>query len=171
LSVGVSAMAILQAALMAAAFLCSLVAGLLFVFAVVVMPGLRKLDDGEFIRAVQVIDGVIQRNQPLFLIVWVGSVLAVLAAAVLAVSTLAGAERLLTIGAALLYLVGVQLPTMAINVPLNNRLQKMDVAARSDTARAQARQEFEPRWNRWNVVRAACASLVSLLLIVVLSAP
>ena len=52
--------------LVLATFLCSLVAGLLFAFAVVVMPGLRSLDDGGFIRAFQAIDRVIQNNQPLF---------------------------------------------------------------------------------------------------------
>jgi len=34
-------------ALIAATFLCSIVAGFLFAFAVVVMPGIRSLDDGS----------------------------------------------------------------------------------------------------------------------------
>lgn len=46
-------------ALIAATFLCSLVAGFLFAFAVVVMPGMRSLDDGEFIGAFRAIDGAI----------------------------------------------------------------------------------------------------------------
>jgi uncharacterized membrane protein len=75
-------MTVLQAALVVATFLCSLVAGFLFAFAVVVMPGIRSLDDGAFIRAFQTVDRVIQDNQPLFVLVWVGSVLAVLVAAV-----------------------------------------------------------------------------------------
>jgi uncharacterized membrane protein len=78
-------MAPFHAVLVVAAFLCSLVAGLLFAFAAVVMPGLRTLDDGSFIRAFQVIDRVIQNYQPLFVFVWVGSVIAVVAATVLGV--------------------------------------------------------------------------------------
>lgn len=70
-------------ALFAGALLCSLVAGFLFAFAVVVMPGIKRLDDAGFLRAFQVIDGVIQRGQPLFGLIWVGSVLAVLVAGVL----------------------------------------------------------------------------------------
>ena len=69
-------MGIFQIALLVATFLCSLVAGLLFVFAVVVMPGIGNLNDREFIRAFQVMDRVIQNNQPLFMLVWLGSVVA-----------------------------------------------------------------------------------------------
>src|SRR6187551_2026856 len=89
-----------HAVLVVATFLCALVAGLLFAFAVVVMPGLRRLDDGGFIRAFQAIDRVIQNKQPLFMSVWVGSVLALVAAAGLGVSVLSGADRLLIIAAA-----------------------------------------------------------------------
>lgn len=161
-------MTLLQAALLLAAFLCSLVAGFLFAFAAVVMPGLRNLDDGGFIRAFQVIDGVIQDNQPLFIFVWVGSVLALVAAAVLGIGALSGAERLLIIVAALVYLLCVQLPTVTINIPLNNTLQKLDPGTMNETTRQHARQDFEPRWNRWNVFRAVCASVVSLLLALLL---
>ena len=157
-----------HATLISAALLCSLVAGLLFTFAVVVMPGIRDLDDGGFIRAFQVIDGVIQRNQPLFLVVWVGSVLTLGAAVVLGMWELAGADRLLVILVAIIYVVGVQVPTATINVPLNNRLQTLDVRTMNDAARTQARGGFEARWNRWNKVRTVCAILASLFLMVLL---
>ena len=53
-----------------AAALCALVAGLLFTFAVVAMPGLKNLSDREFIRAFQVMDRVKgesdQKTIPLF---------------------------------------------------------------------------------------------------------
>ena len=74
-------MTLFKALLLLATFLCSLVAGFLFAFAVVIMPGIRSLDDGGFIRAFQVIDRVIQNNQPLFMVVWVGSVVSLIAAA------------------------------------------------------------------------------------------
>ena len=159
---------IFQSVLMAAAFLCSLVAGFLFAFAVVVMPGIGRLDDRDFIRAFQAIDRVIQNNQPLFLLVWGGSVLAVVAAAVLGLLALDGADRLLVIAAALVYGVCVQLPTVAINVPLNNELQALDPDAMDDVTRKRARSSFEPRWNRWNAIRTACAILASGLLVLLL---
>ncbi len=161
-------MTIFHAVLVLAAFLCSLVAGLLFAFAVVVMPGIKSLDDGSFLRAFQAIDRVIQNNQPLFIFVWVGSVVALIAAAVLGVWALGGAERLLIIVAALLYVLCVQLPTVAINVPLNNVIQKLEPDSMSEMARKRAREAFEPRWNRWNTIRTVCASLTAIVLMLLL---
>jgi len=155
-------------ALIAATFLCSLVAGFLFAFAVVVMPGIRSLDDGDFIRAFRAIDGVIQRNQPLFMFVWVGSMLSLVALALAGMWTLTGVSRLLLILAALVYILGVQAPTVRVNIPLNNQLQRIDPGTMSDTARRSARDDFEQRWNQWNAFRTVCASVVSGLLVVLL---
>jgi len=159
---------IFQIVLIAATLLCSLVAGFLFAFAVVVMPGIAHLPDGQFLRAFQVIDGVIQRNQPIFLLVWAGSVLALLAAAALGFGHLDGTGRLLLISATLVYLLGVQLPTVTINVPLNNTAQALSIDEMPEPAWQVARKDFELRWNRWNVIRTVLASLVSVLLIVLL---
>ena len=161
-------MGIFQIALILAAFLCSLVAGFLFAFAIVTMPGIRSLNDREFIRAFQVMDRVIQNNQPIFVLVWVGSVVALVTTAVLGIGQLDGAGRLLLIFAALAYLLGVQLPTVTINIPLNNKLQTLDVDAMNEATQEAARRDFEPRWNRWNSFRTAFASLASALLMVLL---
>ena len=161
-------MGIFQIALILATFLCSLVAGFVFAFAVVVMPGIRSLNDREFIRAFQVMDRVIQNNQPIFVLVWIGSVVALVISAVLGIGQLDGAGRLLIIFAALVYLLGVQLPTFAINVPLNNKLQTLDVNAMNPTTQELARKDFEPRWNLWNSIRTALTSLASALLIILL---
>ncbi len=163
-------MGIFQIALILATFLCSLVAGLLFAFAVVVMPGIRSLNDREFIRAFQVIDRVIQNNQPIFMLVWIGSVVALVTSTVLGIGQLDGTGRLLMIFAALVYLLGVQLPTFTINVPLNNKLQTLDVDAMNETTHSSARKDFEPCWNLWNSIRAAFASLASALLMILLFA-
>ena len=161
-------MGIFQIALILATFLCSLVAGFLFAFALVTMPGIGSLNDPQFIRAFQVMDRVIQNNQPIFVLVWVGSVVALVTSAVLGIGQLDGAARLLMIFAALAYLLGVQLPTVTINIPLNNKLQTLDVDAMNETTQKVARKDFESRWNRWNSIRTAFASLVSALLIILL---
>jgi uncharacterized membrane protein len=161
-------MTLFQLMLVSATLLCSLVAGFLFAFAVVVMPGIRSLNDGDFLQAFRVIDRVIQNNQPLFMVVWVGSALALIAAVVLGMGALSGADRLLAIAAGVIYIVGVHLPTVTINVPLNNQLQKLDPGAMPEAARKQARGAFEQRWNRWNVIRTWCASVVSVLLLFLL---
>ena len=110
-------MGIFQIALLLATFLCSLVAGLLFAFALVVIPGIRSLNDREFIRAFQVMDRVIQNNQPVFMLVWVGSVVSLVSSAVLGTGQLDVFERLLLLLVVLSYFLCIYLPTIAINIP------------------------------------------------------
>lgn len=161
-------MEIFHIVLILATLLCSLVAGFVFAFAVVVMPGIKNLNDLEFIRAFQVIDGVIQKNQPVFVLVWLGAIVALFASFLLGIGQLDGTTRFLLIFAGLVYLFGVQLPTLTINVPLNNKLQALDVNAVTETSLTEARKNFESRWNLWNSIRTAFASLTSVLLMILL---
>lgn len=162
-------MLITSFALAAATLLCTLVAGFLFAFAVVVMPGIRALEDGAYIRAFQVMDRIIQNNHPLFMLVWVGSVVAILAAAGLSIAYMEGPARLLIVAAAVAYIGGVQLPTGAINVPLNNTLQKLRVEDMDDGARRTEREAFESRWVRSNTARTVIAIGVAAALIAALA--
>ena len=161
-------MEIFQVTLILATVLCSLVAGFVFAFAVVVMPGISNLGDGEFLRAFQTMDRVIQNNQPVFMLVWMGSVIALLAAAALGFGQLDGTGRVLITAAVLVYLLGVQLPTATINIPLNNTVQALEIDMADDTAWQAARENFESRWNYWNTMRTVMACLVSVLLILLL---
>lgn len=113
-------------------------------------------------------DRVIQNNQPIFMLIWIGSVVALIISTVLGIGQLDGIERLLLILAALAYILGVQLPTVTVNVPLNNKLQTLDADALDETAQKKARENFEPLWNRWNAIRTSFSGLVSALLIILL---
>jgi uncharacterized membrane protein len=152
-------MRLFELTLIAATLLCALVAGFVFAFTAVVMPGIGTLDDRNFLRAFRAIDRVIQNNQPVFLLVWIGSVVVLLASAVLGFEQLDGTGRVLMVAAVLAYLLGVQLPTVAVNVPLNNTVQTLRIDEMDETALGAARQKFESRWIYWNVVRAVLASL------------
>lgn len=147
-----------------ATLLCGLTAGFVFAFASVVMPGIAKLDDRSYIRAFQVIDGVIQAGQPVFGLVWIGSVLAVLVAMGMAVLQHDSIAQVLVCTSAFAYVLGVQLPTFRINVPLNNTLQSLDTDTMDGVDLVAARRHFESRWVTWNMVRTVVASLVSALL-------
>ena len=149
-------------------FLCSLVSGLLFAFAVIVMPGIRNLNDKEFIRAFQVIDKVIQNNQPIFMLVWIGSIVFLIVTGVFGFRELNTFNFIILIIALILYLLGVQLPTIAINIPLNNKIQTLVVDNIGELELKKAREEFEPKWNKWNVFRSVISSLTSILLIILL---
>ena len=161
-------MSIFQTALLISTFLCSLVAGFLFSYAIVVMPGIKNLNDREFIRTFQVTDRIIQNNHPIFMLVWIGSAIAIIVSALYGVGRLQGVDLFLLALATLAYVLGVQVPTIAIHLPLNNKLQTLDVDAMNETDIKVARNDFEPRWNTSNLIRTAIASCVSVLLIILL---
>ena len=154
--------------LLAATLLCSLVAGFLSAYAVVVMPGLRAMSPAEYLRAFQAMDRVIQANSPPFVLVWAGSVVAILAAAGAGYGRLEGLELGLLLGAAGVYLLGVQLPTFAFNLPLNNELKSLVVSDMEPSARESLRDAFEARWVVSNTARTLLACVVVVLLLVVL---
>jgi len=131
------------------------------------MPGIGDLDR-DFIRTFQVIDGVIQRGQPLFGLVWLGSALALLAGLVIGLGQVVGTERILLAVAAGMYVLGVQLPTFTINVPLNNLLQAVDVVDGNEAAWRSARDSFEAPWNRWNAIRTVIAIGTTVILLILL---
>jgi uncharacterized membrane protein len=154
--------------LMLSILFCSLVAGLLFGFAIVVMPGIAKLTDKEYLLAFKHVDGIIQNNQPLFILVWAGSIISVIVTLVLGVMNLNGTQIYLLSAASVLYLLGVQLPTFRFNIPLNNSLQSLDIKALKETESTLFRSDFEAPWNRWNRFRTVNAIIAVSMFILVL---
>lgn len=158
---------VFQIFLLTATFLCTVVFGFLLVFDIVVMPGIGRLDDRDFLRAFIVIDGVIQDNQPMFVFVWIASVLSLLTTAGIAIEEWKGSDRLpFIIIAAVLNLVA-QATTFGINVPMNNRVQSLDFSALDYGTAKVERDLFEGPWNKWNKIRLALFGCVSLYLLVV----
>lgn len=161
-------MELIQLAVLLAALLCSLVAGLVLTFAIVVMPGIRTLGDLDFLKSFKAMDRVIQNNQPIFMLVWLGSALVLLGSTVLGIWRLEGLDRVLLVVACVIYMVGVQVPTVTINIPLNNRLQSQDLDTMTESALLATTEMFESRWLRWNTVRTVIATLTTVLLLVLL---
>lgn len=161
-------MELIQIAILLSALLCSLVAGLVLTFAIVVMPGIRTMDDLEFLKSFKAMDRVIQNNQPIFMLVWLGSALVVLASTVLGIERLAGLDRVLLVVACAIYIFGVQVPTVAVNVPLNNHLQSQDLDRMTEPELRATIEKFESRWLQWNLIRTVIAILTTVLLLVLL---
>lgn len=161
-------MTLFHGSVILATLLCALVAGFVFAFAVVAMPGIGTLGDREFLRAFQVIDRVIQDRNPVFIAVWAGSMVATVVALAVGWNQVAGMERLLLVGAAAVFLLGVQAPTLTVNVPLNNQLQTLDLQTADESTVAQAREAFEALWNRWNVIRTVFAVFSTVLWVILL---
>ena len=155
-------MEILNISLFFSTLLCSLVTGFILTYAIVVMPGLSKLDDKEFIKAFQVTDGIIQNNQPIFILIWVGSIISVVSTIIMSIFTLGLLEAWKIIFVSLVYLIGVQAITIIIHLPLNRRIQKIDINSTNLQSLNEERKNFETKWNYFNNIRTVIAFLVTL---------
>ena len=148
---------------------CALVTGFVFTYAVIVMPGLAKLADKEFLRAFQVTDELIQNNQPIFMIVWVGSVISVISTLIVSLMGPYSVETVLVIIAGFVYLLGVQGLTVLVHLPLNRRIQTVNVEEWDASALREERLLFETRWIRFNWIRTLIGLGVIVTFMVALS--
>lgn len=147
---------LLQLATIAALVGASLITGLLFAFSLVVMRALLELPPEEGMTTMQRINVLIVR--PLFLLPFLGTSLLCL---LLGAGALwqGGAAAIPLIAGALAWLLGPLGVTMVFNVPLNNRLARVDL---------REAQVLWPRyvhdWLRWNHVRTVLGALSIALL-------
>lgn len=162
-------MEILNISLFFSTLLCSLVTGFILTYAIVVMPGLSRLDDKEFIKAFQVTDGIIQNNQPIFILIWVGSIVSVLSTIIISTFTLGILEAWKIIFVGFVYLLGVQAITIIIHLPLNKRIQKIDINSTNLQSLNEERKNFETKWNYFNNIRTVIAFLVTLFFLFIFS--
>ena len=148
---------------------CSLVGGFIFTYAIVVMPGLSKLNDKDFLRAFQVTDAVIQNKQPLFMFTWIGSIVAILTTILVSLVSVGLPETWLILLIGVAYLLGVQGITISIHIPLNNHIQKVKIEELNDETLANERLKFETRWNFFNYIRTSIAIFVSVIMLILLT--
>ena len=132
------------------------------------MPGFSKLEDKEFLRAFQVTDEVIQNNQPLFMLTWVGSIISVLSVIAISILSLGLSEAWIVFVVGLIYLLGVQGITVSIHLPLNNHIQKIDINDMNNQSLNEERTNFEMRWNYFNKIRTFIAFAASLSFLLIL---
>ena len=150
---------------------CSLVTGFIFTYAIIVMPGLSKLSDKEFLKAFQATDAVIQNKQPIFMLTWVGSILSVLSLILISITYVGLSETWLIVLVTLIYLFGVQGVTILIHLPLNNQIQKLNLEKLKDENLKNERLNFETKWNFFNNIRTTIAFFVILTLLIFLTIP
>ena len=148
---------------------CSLVTGFVVTYAVVVMPGLSKLSDKEFLRAFQTTDRVIQNKHPLFMIIWLGSIISVAGTIISSIANFGPLDSLFVILAGSLYFLGVQGLTIIIHLPLNKRIQAIDIENLTSQELNEERSKFERKWNFFNNIRSVISFSVSFILLILLS--
>ena len=162
-------MDLLDVSLIFSITLCSLVSGFIFTYAIIVMPGLSNLNDKEFIRAFQVTDAVIQNNQPIFMLTWIGSIVSLLSTILTSIISFGLSETWMVVLLSIFYLLGVQGITISIHIPLNNQIQKVLIEELNDEAITDERVKFERKWNFFNNIRTSISISVTLLLLIILS--
>lgn len=144
------ALAIITAASMAGSF---------FVFSAGVMPGLDAARPAAAIETMQSINRRIQN--PVFIAVFLLPPVLSAAAGALLLAAGEGAAAALFLAAGGVYLVGGLVPSFAVNIPMNDALDRTAVPADAPDA-ADAWSRYSGRWTAWNTVRAV-ASWASLL--------
>ncbi len=148
---------------------CSLVTGFIFTYAIVVLPGFSKLDDKEYIRAFQVTDEVIQNNQPLFMLTWIGSIISVLGAILASILSPDLGKTWFIVLIGVVYLLGVQGITITIHLPMNNHIKDLNLDELDNQTLSKERLKLETKWNYFNNIRTGVGFFVSLSLLLVLT--
>ena len=136
--------------LVLAGILTALVTGLYFGYSVSVNGGLHRLNDSEYVKAMQSINVVIQN--PIFFVSFIGPLL-LLPLATFLQRDANSIKFPLLLASSVLYIAGSFGLTMVANVPINQRLAKLDVTNASGNEIAQARAGFEKPWNRLHTIR------------------
>ena len=162
-------MDILDISLFFSILLSALVTGFILTYALVIMPGLSKLDDKEFIKAFQVTDGIIQNNQPIFILIWIGSIVSVLSTIITSILSLGILDAWLIIFVSVVYLLLVQGITILIHLPLNKSIQNIDINSSNSETLSKMRKSFETKWNYFNNVRTVVAFFVVLIFLSILT--
>lgn len=143
--------------------LTGLTAGLCFTWTNAVTPGIGQLDDLGFLRSFQEMNRSI--INALFIVVFFGPLFGHLLTVYLHRSA-SGTIIWLYILAALLFILGVVLVTVFKNVPLNEIVDKTDLAASSVEDLRALRQKFEMPWRQWHMVRTVSSVLSFALLLI-----
>ena len=162
-------MDILDISLFFSILLSALVTGFILTYAIVIMPGLSNLDDKEFIKAFQVTDGIIQNNQPIFILIWIGSIVSVLSTIITSILCLGILDAWLIIFVSVVYLLLVQGITILIHLPLNKSIQNIDINSSNSETLSKMRKRFETKWNYFNNVRTVVAFFVVLIFLSILT--
>jgi uncharacterized membrane protein len=149
--------------LVLAGILTALVTGLYFGYSVSVNGGLHRLNDSEYVKAMQSINVAIQN--PIFFVSFIGPLLLLPLATFLKGDT-NSMQFTLLLASSVLYIAGSFGLTMVGNVPLNQRLARFDVTNASGNEIAQARAGFEKPWNRFHTIRTLASIAATVLLFI-----
>lgn len=142
----------------------ALIAGLFYAWTCSVIPGLARLSNTEYIRAMQSFNLSIQN--PLFFASFLGTALLLPVCSYVHFGQPVSTRFWLLLISTVIYLIGVLGVTIVGNVPLNDSLAAFQLDSATTNEIAQARTGFENRWNGMNSIRTAAASFSIILVII-----
>jgi uncharacterized membrane protein len=140
-----------------------LMAGIFFTWSNAVKPGIGKLSDLEYLRALQSMNRVILNNT--FRIIFIGSILAVAIVPIFYFNLYPENIFWLFITAFIIYWVGAFGVTIFGNIPLNEILDKTSLETFSLEELKSLRTSIEVKWNNLNLIRTISSVLTFVLLI------
>ncbi|MBC8753879.1 DUF1772 domain-containing protein [Kordia sp. YSTF-M3] len=149
--------------LVIATLLTGLSAGLCFTWTNTVTTGIGKLDNVGYLQAFQQMNRAI--INPTFMIVFFGSFM-LQVVNIFIFKNVPSSFLIHSITATVLYFLGVVLVTIFGNVPLNELLDKTDLAAANTAQLQNLRTHFEVEWNRLHLIRTITSILSFLLLLI-----
>ena len=136
--------------------LTGLSAGFFYAWQVSVIPGIRNVGDTTYLETMQSINRAILN--PAFFVVFFGPL------AMLTLASIYGfhSDKLafgLMLAAAISYAIGTFGVTALGNVPLNDKLDALNLADLQTTKLAEFRSYYESDWNRLHLIRTAFSVL------------
>ena len=131
-----------------AALSSGLMAGIYFAFSVFVMTAFDRIPAANAVAAMNSINKVILRS--LFMPLFFGSSLASIILIITGIGMWGKTGAVMILSAGVIYIAGMFLCTVFFNVPLNDRLARVD----PNSAELQAEwQNYFRKWTLWNHVR------------------
>ena len=150
--------------LASAIFLTGLMAGIFFTWSNAVKPGIGKLSDIEYLRALQSMNRVILNNA--FRIIFLGSIIAVALVPVFYFNLYPKNIFWLFVFTLVIYWIGVFGVTVSGNIPLNEILDKTNLESITLEEIKTLRESIELKWNNYNLIRCISSGITFILLIV-----
>jgi uncharacterized membrane protein len=147
-----------------AIFLTGLMAGIFFTWSNAVKPGIGKLGDIEYLRALQSMNRVILNNA--FRIIFLGAIIAVALVPVFYFNLYPKNIFWLFVFTLVIYWIGVFGVTVSGNIPLNEILDKTNLESITSEEIKALRKNIEVKWNNFNLIRCISSGITFILLIV-----
>jgi uncharacterized membrane protein len=147
-----------------AILLTGLMAGIFFTWSNAVKPGIGKLSDIEYLRALQSMNRVILNNA--FKIIFLGAIIAVALVPVFYFNLYPRNIFWLFVFTLIIYWIGVFGVTVSGNIPLNEILDKTNIESITSEEIKTLRKSIEVKWNNFNLIRCISSGITFILLIV-----